>query len=1104
MNKKTPISSGFDDNRPDTEVGEQIYRDIVENVNEGIVVVQDEKIAYANLRAFELIQGVPDDLFSRNFLDFIHPDDQAVVFDRYQRRLQGEENLGHYDFRVMGTLGLVTWVQVSALLVTWKGRVATLNFLMDISQRKRAEESLRKAHDEQEARVKQRTADLHVVNMRLLKEIEKREAMASALRKNEEKYRKIFETMEDVYFRADLDGIIVDISPACEKLLGSTPDELIGKPMGMIHNNQGIHATVLTDLSRNKAINDYEVSLTHRNGRIIPLSVNMHILYDRNGNPSGYEGSARDITRRKRAEQALHESEERFRAIFAHQHNGIAIINPVDHTITDINPYLSALIGLPKEQIIGKVCHTFICTAETGRCPITDLGQRIDNAERDLMTADGRQVPIIKTVSSVMFGTKQYLVENIQDFTEQKKARNTLKRQAITRAVLNDLLTTANSAKDVEEVTRIVLDAVLNLLGYNAGGIYLVDPGEATATLVYHKNLSPDILEEVKTVSTFLPPYNILFSGGKPIITSHYDEVNPKRSQKTGILSLASFPIISRGRIIGALNVASKQRNEISGDDAQILLIIGQELGSTIERIMALLNSKKAADNLTTLFNSIEEMLFILDMDGRIQMVNSTVKKRLLYTEEDLTGRDVLFLHPPERRDEAMQNVLGMIKGKIDSCFIPVICKDGTSIEVETKVTKGIWNDQDVLIGVTRDITERKKTERELKRSKELLALAISGSGVGLWDWNILTGEVVLNERWAEILGYSLAELQPVLITTWTSLIHPDDREMSDLLISQHFTDQIPDYDCEMRMRHKEGQFIWVLIRGRVTGRSSEGKPLRMTGTLLDITRRKSLEKELEASKQELESRVENRTRELADTIKILENEIVERKYIEVQMQLANYKLNLINDVMYQDIQNKVTALRGYTNLIKDTEGEERAALIKTEEEILSTIHSLIAKTKEYQKMGTEKPAWLELNFLISRQRHYEGVQVILDPSLNGLFLYTDPLMSRVFDILIENALIHGKSLSRILFSSMMNSEGITVVCEDDGVGISEKEKKTVFDRVVAGQGKFGLFFVQQFLNLSGMTITETGEPGKGAKFEISVPVGAFWINKAGISDVSG
>lgn len=126
--------------------------------------------------------------------------------------------------------------------------------------------------------------------------------------------------------------------------------------------------------------------------------------------------------------RALAESEGRFRAVFSSQQNGILIIDPVDHRIVDVNPYLINLIGLPKNEIIGKICHTFICPTERGKCPITDLGLCIDNSERVMLTANGRRLLVLKTVARVTLGDRNYLIEDIHDISERKQMEEALRQ----------------------------------------------------------------------------------------------------------------------------------------------------------------------------------------------------------------------------------------------------------------------------------------------------------------------------------------------------------------------------------------------------------------------------------------------------------------------------------------------------------------------------------------------------------------------------------------------------------------------------------------------------------------------------------------------------
>ena len=140
------------------------------------------------------------------------------------------------------------------------------------------------------------------------------------------------------------------------------------------------------------------------------------------------------------------------------------------------------------------------------------------------------------------------------------------------------------------------------------------------------------------------------------------------------------------------------------------------------------------------------------------------------------------------------------------------------------------------------NIRTRVSSEKELLESRNRLDLALSGTKAGLWDWEIQTGKVIFNERWAEIIGYSLKELEPISIQTWMDFCHPNDLKQSNEIIKNHFEGKTELYDCEARMKHKNGEWVWVLDRGKVVERDKNNKPIRMIGTHIDITERKQLE----------------------------------------------------------------------------------------------------------------------------------------------------------------------------------------------------------------------------------------------------------------------
>jgi diguanylate cyclase (GGDEF)-like protein/PAS domain S-box-containing protein len=157
-------------------------------------------------------------------------------------------------------------------------------------------------------------------------------------------------------------------------------------------------------------------------------------------------------------------------------------------------------------------------------------------------------------------------------------------------------------------------------------------------------------------------------------------------------------------------------------------------------------------------------------------------------------------------------------------------------------------------------VDELARVRAELVRENQRLALVMEGSRLGLWDWNMQTDEAVFDDRWAEIVGYRLEELEPIDIYTWDRLNHPDDLEVSNDLMEQHAQGLIPYYDGEFRMKHRDGRWIWVRERGKVVEWSSDGRPLRMTGTCEDITDRVLARHALADSERQYRLLAENST----------------------------------------------------------------------------------------------------------------------------------------------------------------------------------------------------------------------------------------------------
>lgn len=162
-----------------------------------------------------------------------------------------------------------------------------------------------------------------------------------------------------------------------------------------------------------------------------------------------------------------------------------------------------------------------------------------------------------------------------------------------------------------------------------------------------------------------------------------------------------------------------------------------------------------------------------------------------------------------------------------------------------------------VALAVARSLVIRRRLERteaDLAEDRQRMANVLDGTAAGTWDWHIDSGELDINERWAQMLGRSRAELEPVTNTTWERLCHPGDLIESSLAMKRHFSGADERYTAEFRMRHADGHWIWVQSNGSIFERDAEGRPLRVAGTHMDISRRKADEQRLHDDARALEA----------------------------------------------------------------------------------------------------------------------------------------------------------------------------------------------------------------------------------------------------------
>ncbi|NPD48258.1 PAS domain-containing protein [Lentimicrobium sp. S6] len=388
-------------------------------------------------------------------------------------------------------------------------------------------------------------------------------------------------------------------------------------------------------------------------------------------------------------------------------------------------------------------------------------------------------------------------------------------------------------------------------------------------------------------------------------------------------------------------------------------------------------------------------------------------------------------------------------------------------------------------IGTITDITERKQAEEESKEKDERIKLALEGTSAGIWDWNIQTGETVFNERWAEIIGYSLEEISPVSIETWMKYAHPDDSKKSEELLEKHFKGETDYYEFESRMKHKNSKWIWVIDRGKVVEWDKDGKPLRMTGTHADISERKQAEQTLKESEQKL--------REI------------------------NAEKDKFFSIIAHDLKSPFNGIMGFSQLLieqvqkEDYDGIEKYAgiILDSSQRAVDLLMNLMEWARSQTGRMEFTPEYLKIadlcNETVDLLRPIAGQKYITIKKEipNKAIAFADKAMiSTVIRNLVSNAIKFTQSGGEIVVSAHEKSGELIISVSDTGVGIPKDrlEKLFILSESYSTSGTnnekgtgLGLILCKEFIEKNGGRIWVESDPDRksgagGSIFYFTIP----------------
>ncbi|MCX6690613.1 MAG: PAS domain S-box protein [Methanoregula sp.] len=853
---------------------------------------------------------------------------------------------------------------------------------------------------------------------KIKKAVEGRQA-EKAFKGSEERYRNLFHKILNGFAVHEIlcddagkpcDYRFLDINPAFEKMTGLTRESVIGK-------------TVLEVLPKTEPtwIERYgKVALTGEPDYFVEHSGELDKIFEvtvYQNAPRQFTTIFSDITERKRAEEALVESDKFLNSIIENIPNMIFVKEAQELRFVRFNKAGEDLLGYSREDLYGKNDYDLFLKDEADSFTAHDRevllnkhlldipDERIHTRDKGTRILHTKKLPILDNE-----GNPRFLIGISEDITERTQADAALMESELRYRNLFD-----------------------NMLEGFAHCRMLYDESRRPTDFIY-LNVNPAFNRISGTSVVVGKPVTEVFPGIK--------EAFPELFEIYGRVALTGEP-----ESFDLDFVPSQKWLHISvySLEKEHFVAIFEDI---TERKRAEVALRESEHEFRSLAEAMPQIVWVTRADGwNIYFNQQWVDYTGLSLEESHGHGWNTPFHPDDRQRawDAWQRATQH--------------QDTYSLECRLRRADGVyqwWLIRGVpLRNASGEIFKWFGTctnIEDLKQADERFRHAFEDTNIGMAIMAPDGHLMQVNRALCELLGYTKTEL---VGKNFHDVSHPDDIILKGDGLLEMLSAPQDVINFEKRYLRKNGDVVWGAVNS-ILIHDSEGLPLYFITHLQDITRQKT------------------------DAEKI---------------GIANRKLELMNDVTYQDIQNKVTALRGYADLSRDARTEtERSAYIRKEERILADIHQLIKNTKQYQEMGLKQPQWIpvEDEIRIAAALTSSETAVAIDADLHGLELYTDPLIGKIFFHLIDNAMKHGAGLTRITFSFREIPEGLVLVCEDDGAGIDPHKRATLFSRITGDPPRFGLFFVRESLLLSGMTIAETSEPGKGARFEITVSKGLW------------
>ena len=609
------------------------------------------------------------------------------------------------------------------------------------------------------------------------------------------------------------DGRWQEVPPELCRLLGYTETEMLGMgTQDLVHPDDldKCPQTTCRLTADNKKTWKTELRLHRRNDELLWLNLVCSTALNEEGQATHILAHIQDVTAKKLASRTLQKSERRFRKLIENGWDVIALVNR-DWNVEYVTESFSQTLGHPESTIVGQhvlllvhpedhdAAHAAMTSLMKGPGAREEIELRLQHADGSWRWIEARGINLLDDPDI------EAIVGTFRDVTDRRHAVKSLMRSEEKYRALVENINDVIFSLDTDGRFTYISPVIEQISGYREDEII----GEMFTTYIHPDDL-PGLMQSLeKTMRGEFEPHEC----------RALDRNGQVRHMRT-----SSRLAIEDGEVVGLTGVMVDITDQKKANEAL----------------------RESEAKFRNIYHSAPVMIHSLDRDGLFCDVNDKWLAVTGYTREEILGRPILSLLPPLWGEEAQKVYIPRLwnDGAVHDAPCQFYCKDGSIIDVVMNCvlitdSRGCQTS----LSVVRDVTKQRRVEADLRKSEERLELTVKSAELGLWDWDIQSGVVHFNKRWTQMIGYELDEIEHHL-RAWERLVHPDDRDRVTQEMKKHLEGKTSFYETEHRLLSKSGEWIWVLDKGKVVEWDKEGRPLRATGTQLDITDRKQAEDE--------------------------------------------------------------------------------------------------------------------------------------------------------------------------------------------------------------------------------------------------------------------